>query len=110
VGAAVADAISMAVLTAVLFAMARTVMPHVQWEFVTSAGVPVLGGLSVGLFALTLGGLFSRGLFQFACEVAVIAVGYPAVITALGGRARLAEFGVLLRSVSGRVVGSRISV
>jgi O-antigen/teichoic acid export membrane protein len=110
VGAAMADAISMTILTAVLFATARGVIPQVKWEFVTSAGVPVLAALSVGLLALSLGGQFSQGLFQFACEVAVIAVGYPAVIAALGGRARLAEFLVLLRDASGRVAGSRISV
>ena len=110
VGAAVADVVSMAVLTVVLFAMVRGVVPKVKWELVTSAGVPVLAALSVGLLALSLGGQFSQGLFRFAWEAFVISVGYPAAIVALGGRARLAEFVVLLRGVSVRATGPRISV
>jgi len=110
VGAAVADAVSMTVLTAVLFAIVRGVVPQMKWELVTSAGVPILAALSVGLLALSVGGQFSQGLFRFAWEGVVIAVGYPAVIVALGGRARLAEFVVLLRGVSVRAAGPRISV
>ena len=110
VGAAVADAVSMTILTAVLFVIARGVVPQVKWELVTSAGVPILAALSVSLLALSLGGQFPLGLPRIACEVAAIAIGYPAVIAALGGRARLAEFVVLLRGVSVRVGRARVSV
>jgi PST family polysaccharide transporter len=110
VGAAVADAVSMTILTVVLFVIVRGVVPKVKWELVTSAGVPILAALSVSLLALSLGGQFPLGLSRLACEVAAIAIGYPAVIAALGGRARLAEFVVLLRDVSVRAGGARVSV
>lgn len=109
VGAACGDMLAVSALTIAFFVVTPDFRKVLKRNLVGSILVPVAAAVAAGFFAWGASAQVNGGAVKLLTQISVLVVGYPALLSVLGGRAALRDLILLLKNVS-RGVGPAPSV
>jgi O-antigen/teichoic acid export membrane protein len=103
VGAAYGDMLAVSALTIAFLVLTPAFRRMLRRGMVSSILVPVLAALAAGFLAFGASAQVIHPTVKLLTQIVALLVGYPAVLSLLGGTAALRDLILLLRNVSHRV-------
>jgi O-antigen/teichoic acid export membrane protein len=109
VGAAYGDMLAVSALTIAFLVVTPALRSMLKRGLVGSIAVPMVAALAAGFLAWGASAQVTGSTMKLLTQIAALLIGYPAILSVLGGKAALRDLILLLRNVS-RGVGPAPSV